>query len=440
MHPQHHPETGSRADRGLAMNTAALPQARFAALKSRNFTLIWSGLIVSNIGTWMQNVAQGWLILKLTDSPLWLGLFGLSFALPMIILPLVGGTLADRVNRLKLLYFTQTLMMLNAFILAALVWTGVINIWHLMIASLINGALLAFDNPTRQALIPDLVPKQDLLNALSLNAATYNGAALAGPAIAGALLGPLGVGALFFINGISYLAVLLALFGMRDVPTHTGGTHTSVGESMVSGLAYAWRTRLVLLLLVLSGLAAVFGRSYQNLLPIFAGDIWNAGPEGYGLLLSAAGLGAMLGAVGLASITKLKRHGIVLVASGLLFGLSLAGFALAPSLPIGILLMLIAGITSTVFGTMIAMFIQVIAPREIRGRVMSLYAITLIGLPSLGAFGTGALAQALGGPAGAPKAVLIGAIVVCVVALAVTPIFWNRNQAGANPETNRQPG
>jgi MFS family permease len=409
------------------MESPGDPQARFAALHNRNFTLLWTGLIVSNIGTWMQNVGTGWLILQLKNSPLWLGLLGLSFALPMIVLPLVGGAIADRVNRMKMLYFTQTMMMLTAFALAIVTWLGIVNVWHVLIATFISSAVLAFDNPSRQALIPDLVPTKDLLNAMSLNAATYNGAALLGPAIAGALIAPLGVGALFFINGVSFLAVLFALFAMRDVRTHTGGIHKSIGNSMMAGLAYVWRTRLVLLLLVLSAMAAVFGRSYQNLLPIFARDIWKGGPEGYGILLSSAGAGAMVGAFGLASIKKLKRQGVTMIVSGMLFAISLVAFALSPSLWLGALLLFVFGVTSTVFGTMIATFIQIAVPREIRGRVMSLYAITLIGLPSLGALGSGAIAQALGGINGAPRAVLIGAIIVCLIVLVAAPVFWKQD-------------
>ena len=326
------------------------------------------------------------------------------------------------------------MMMFSAFFLAAVTWMGVVNVWYVLVISLISSSLLAFDNPSRQALIPDLVPNKDLLNAMSLNAATYNGAALLGPAIAGVLLGPLGVGALFFINGVSYLAVLFALFAMRDVRTHTGGTHKSIGVSMLAGLAYAWRTRLVFLLLILSALAAVFGRSYQNLLPIFARDIWLGGPQGYGLLLSAAGAGAMVGAFGLAAINKLKHHGLMLIVSGLLFGISLAAFALAPSLWVGAALLFVSGVTSTVFGTMIATFIQVAAPREIRGRIMSLYSITLIGLPSLGALGSGAVAESLGGIGGAPRAVLIGAIILCVIVIASAPMFWKQEHVGPQPD------
>jgi MFS family permease len=399
---------------------------RFAALHHRNFTLIWSGLIVSNIGTWMQNVAQAWLVLQLTNSPLWLGVLGLSFAVPMIVLPFVGGVLVDRIHRIRLLYFTQTGLMLIAFGLALLTWIGRITIWHIFTASFLGACLLAFDNPARQALLPDLVPPSDLLNALSLNAATYNGAALLGPALAGAMLGPLGAGALFFLNGVSYLAVLIALFAMRGVRTHGGGTPAAWGRSVLDGLAYAWRKRVILALLALSALVGIFGRSYQNLLPIFARDIWHGGPIGYGLLLSAAGGGAVVGAFGLAYFRRSARHGALMVASGLLFSVFIILFALSPSLFFGSIFLLLSGVAVTTFGTLIATFIQFDAPNELRGRVMSLFTITLIGLPSLGALGSGAVAEALGGVSGAPQAVLIGGLIVGVILLAVAPIFWRR--------------
>jgi len=339
----------------------------------------------------------------------------------------VGGAIADRVNRIRLLYVTQTGQMLVAFTLALLTWSNVINVWTILIGSFLNSTFLAFDSPTRQALIPELVPRRDLLNALSLNSATYNGAALLGPAIAGALLGPLGAGALFFLNGVSYGAVIIALFAMRDVRTHAGGQHIILGEAMLAGLRYAWRSRLIRSLLVLSALAAIFGRSYQNLLPIFARDIWSGGEQGYGLLLSAAGGGALVGAFGLASLKNVSRQGAVLIASGLIFTATLIAFALSQSLGLGILLLFIAGIASTVFGTIIATFIQMATPNELRGRVMSLYAITLIGLPSLGALATGSLAEVLGGISGAPRAVLCGALVLGTVLILVSPFFWRRS-------------
>jgi MFS family permease len=409
------------------MESSQATTVRFAALHHRNFALLWSGLIVSNVGTWMQNVAQAWLVLQLTNSPLWLGFLGLSFALPMTLLPPIGGAIVDRVHRIRLLYFTQSGAMLIAIALAALTWLGVVNVWHILVASFLGAVLLAFDNPARQALFPDLVPQRDLLNAISLNSATYNGAALVGPALAGILLAPLGAASLFLLNAISYFAVLIALNAMQDVRTHGGGESGSIAQGMVSGFRYVWQNRLILALLMLSAIAAIFGRSYQNLLPIFSRDIWQRGPEGYGLLLASAGAGALVGAFGLASIKQVRRQGMLMIVSGMVFSISLIVFASSPSILIGSALLFIAGISATVFATIIATFIQTATPNQIRGRVMSLYTITLIGLPSLGAMGSGVSAEMLGGIQGAPRAIALSAIILAVVLALVSPFFWKRS-------------
>jgi MFS family permease len=420
------------------MQASAATPARFNALRNRNFALLWAGLLVSNTGTWMQNVGQSWLVLQLTNSPLWLGVLGLSFALPMIFLPLVGGAIVDRVHRIRLLYFTQTGSMLLAFALAVLTWLGLVNVWEVLLASFLGAALLAFDSPARQALVYDLVPSEDLLNALSLNSATYNGAALVGPALAGILIAPFGPGVLFFVNGVSFLAVLLALAAMREVHSQGRAAPEPLGAAVKAGLSYAWRTRLVFGLLGLSALTAIFGRSYQSLLPVFARDIWHAGPAGYGLLLAAAGAGAFVGAFGLASRGRLRRQGAWMVASGLLFSTLIILFALSPSLIAGSFLVFLAGMTATVFGTIIATLLQLASPHELRGRVMSLYAITLIGLPSLGALGAGALAERLGGLSGAPHAVLVGGAAMGVVVLLATPALWRRETGEAGSAEARK--
>lgn len=400
---------------------------RYGALQYRNFKILWSGLIVSNVGTWMQNVANGWLVLQLTNSPLWLGILGLSFAVPMIVIPPFAGAVVDRVHRVRLLFITQSVQMAVAIVLALLTWFGIIQVWHILLASFVGAAALAFDNPARQALIPDLVPARELLNALSLNSATYTGAALVGPALAGILLNPVGPGTLFFLNGISFLAVIVALAGLRQVRTHSGGELTSLRSSFWSGLTFAARSRLIVALLLLSSLGGIFGRSYQNLLPAFGRDIWHAGAEGYGLLLSAAGAGALIGAFGLASFKRLKNQGAVMMASGLVFSLGLVAFAMSPSFWLGMLMLVLAGATSTVFSTIISTFIQFLVPNELRGRIMSLYTVTLIGLPSLGALGSGSLAEWLGGTQGAPKAVMLSALVLLVFVLAVAPAFVRRD-------------
>jgi len=409
------------------MGTIETGNTRFAALHYRNFRLLWSGLIVSNMGAWMQNVANGWLVLQLTDSPLWLGLLGFSFAVPMILLPPFAGAVVDRVHRVRLLFLTQSLLILNAFVLAFLAWSGMIQVWHILLNSFLGAALLAFDNPARQALFPDLVASRDLLNALSLNSATYTGAALIGPALAGILLEPLGAGTLFFLNGVSYLAVIFALAAMRDVRTHSGGKPGSLGSSFLSGLSYAWSHRLILALLALSAVGAIFGRSYQSLLPAFSRDIWHTGEAGYGLLLAASGAGALIGAFGLASFKHIPYQGALMLTSGLLFSAALIAFSLSSYFVLGLVLLFVAGVTATLFSTVIATFIQLSVPNELRGRVMSLYTVTLIGLPSLGALGSGAVAEWLGGVEGAPHAVLIGAAILGVILLFVAPLFWKRD-------------
>jgi MFS family permease len=389
-------------------------------------------MIVSNTGTWMQNVAQSWLVLQLTDSPLWLGLLGLSFAVPMTVLPLFGGALVDRIDRIRLLYFTQAAAMLTALALAVLTWTGSLHISYILIASFTISSLLAFDNPARQALLPELVPQSDLMNAISLNSATFTGAALIGPALAGALLAPLGPGTLFFLNALSYLAVLIALTRMTHVEGRAEMRHQhSFGKSVLNGLAYVRDNRTVLSLLALMAMVALFGRSYQALLPIFARDVWNGGPEGYGILLSASGGGALIGAFGLAFLRSVRRQGAILIVSGIVFSATVVLFAISPWFWAGVGLLFIGGIAVTGFATIVSTFIQVSAPNELRGRVMSLYSITLIGLPSLGAMGSGAVAEMLGGIAGAPRAVLLGGVVVGLAAIVAAPAFWRRESGSA---------
>lgn len=368
---------------------------------------------MSNIGTWMQNVAQSWLIYRMTgDDPLYLGLLGFTFAVPMTILPPIGGAIADRVDRIKLLYFTQTTALLVAAILAALAWSDALRPWHMLVASFSGATLLAFDNPTRQALVPDLVPREDLQNALSLNAATFTGAALVGPAIAGALLGRIGAGWLFMLNAVSFVAVIGALAAMKKVPSHAP-KREALRDAVLSGLRYAKAHAEIRTLLLLSAIAAIFARSYQQLLPIFAARVWHAESGAYGALLSAGGAGALIGAIALSSARATDRHARVMLTGGAALVAALLLFAWMPVLPLGVGMLVLVGISVTIFSTMIATKIQLEVPRELRGRVIGLYTITLIGLPALGSLAMAALARF----AGAPQAVTCGALVLGVALL-----------------------
>lgn len=396
---------------------------QYPSLQHRPYRLLWSGLLVSNMGTWMQNVAQSWLIYKMTNNdPRYLGWMGLAFALPMIMLPPVGGYLADRFPRARILQITQWSMLLLALVQALLTFANLNSPWLILLATFLNATLLAVDNPTRQALIPTLVPRTDLMNALALNSATYNGAALIGPALAGFLLGVLGAGWLFLGNALSFLAVIYAVSQMPVDAAHTPHT-TTLADAMLGGVRYALAHPLTGVLLFTSTIMSIFGRSYQQVLPIYADDIWRISAQGYGILLSAAGAGAMIGALGLASLPHITPNGRNLRVAGIMFSLVLAGFALSPWWWLGAIMLVLVGVIGTAATTMIATMLQLEVPSHLRGRVMSLHAVTLIGVPSFGGLlvtnmttwlGRGDTIAAISA-SGAPLALLVGA--GCVVVL-----------------------
>lgn len=398
---------------------------QYPALQHRPYRLLWSGLLVSNMGTWMQNVAQSWLIYKMTDNdPRYLGWLGLTFAIPMIVLPPLGGFLADRFPRPKILTITQWSMMAVALIQALLTWSNLNSPALILVATFVGAVLLAVDNPTRQALIPTLVPRHDLMNALALNSATYNGAALIGPALAGFLLGIMGPGWLFFGNAVSYLAVIYAVTQM-PFEAEQGASTMSLHEALLGGVTYALMHALTGVLLITSTIMSIFGRSYQQLLPIYADDIWRISAQGYGILLSAAGAGAMIGALGLASIPAITPTQRNLRIAGIGFALTLAGFAVAPWWWLGVIMLVLVGIIGTAATTMIATMLQLSVPAHLRGRVMSLHAVTLIGVPSLGGLLITNMTTWLGhgdtvstiNASGAPLALISGAIFVLMLFL-----------------------
>ncbi|MBM3141024.1 MAG: MFS transporter, partial [Chloroflexi bacterium] len=400
--------------RGAASAEAPSGARRFAALRNRNFALLWGGSVVSNAGSWMQIVAQGWLVYLLTGSPLTLGVVGLARAVPMIVLPLFGGTLADRVPRLKLLKVTQTVSFLLALALAALVAADVVEVWHIVLFGVLSGAVHAFDQPTRQALLPDIVRREELTSAIAMNSAAWQGSAMVGPALAGVTIAAFGIAAAFFINAFSYLAVIVALFLMRGVPERTQRSGKSgMLEDLVRGLRYVGATRLVLTLILLSAVANIFGRSYQQLLPVFAGDLLDTDSVGLGFMTSAPGVGTVLAAVGLAALGDVGRKGVVLFVSMLAFSAILIAFTMNRSMPVALALLFAAGITNFAFSTMTMTMLQLYVPGEVRGRVLSLVTITAQGFTPLGAFATGGVAERIG----TPEAVGISALVVGVAAV-----------------------
>ncbi|HET8627208.1 MAG TPA: MFS transporter [Thermomicrobiales bacterium] len=344
-------------------------RGRFAALRSRNFAILWCAGIVSNAGAQMQDVAKIWLIVQRTNSAVALALLGLCFAVPMTLLPPIGGALADRVDRVTVLKGTQSLMTLQPLLLAGLLATGHAPLWVLYADTVVAAAVYAANSPAQQALLPALVPREDLLNATALQSSVWTGARLVGPALGGLLLIPLGAAWLFAVNGLSTLFVLAALFGLRGVP---GCERAAPGAPAHggSGLRYVLAHRPVLAILALTAGLTVLQGAYAVLLPFFARDVWHAG--------------ALLGTFGLAALGDVRRKGLAAGGGALLYCGALFLFAHAPIYTLGLALLVLATL------------LQLLVPGSLRGRVMALRSIAYIGLGDFGGLFSGGLAQLLG--------------------------------------------
>src|SRR5690349_14664840 len=281
------PEISKRPEKGL--------RSIGRALKHRNYQLYFSGQLISLIGTWMQSVAQSWLVYRLTGSTVALGLVGFASQIPVFLFAPVGGAVADRYNRHRILIATQTLSMLLAFILAALTLTGMIREWHIFVLASLLGLVNAFDIPARQVFIIDLVGREDLINAIALNSSMVNGARIVGPAVAGVLVGLVGEGWCFLANAVSYIAVITGLLLMNVAKRQTGPPPGSALQHIIEGFRFVAHTPPVHALLLLLGLISLMGMPYAVLMPIFADQILHGGASGLGILMGASGLGALCG-------------------------------------------------------------------------------------------------------------------------------------------------
>jgi MFS family permease len=403
-------------------DTAQRKRRGAAALQSRNFRLLWLGLITSNIGTWMASTAEGWLVTGLVPdrASVSLGMIAVSFAIPMLLLPPIGGAVADRMPRLRLLWIVQSLYLVLSMILAILTLSGAIAVWMLMGYAFLNGIVLAFDAPTRHALLPDIVTPEQLTSAVSLNSAAFTGAALLGPALAGVLIPVIGVGGVFLINALSGLAVLWALRQLRVQERELGtGPREHVGRSILAAVRYVRQSRLISGLLLVSIVTGIFGRSYSPLLAVFARDVFEVGSTGYGFLAAAPGFGTLFGAIWLATRGDLADRGRWIWRTSGGFALALFGFALVGVYGAAVPLLMIVGMTSIIASALIATLLQLHVPNELRGRVMSLYMLTVIGVPSAGALLSGVVASQVGVNA----AVAGGAVIVLIL----TVIAFLRN-------------
>ena len=388
----------------------------FQALRYRNFRLLWVSLIVSSVGTWMQIVAQSLLVLKITNNSAFaLGTVALAQSLSFFLFALIGGSIADRTDKRKFLLVTQSLSMLLAFVLGTLTIMGVIQVWMIVVLAFCSGTILSFDQPARSSLIPTLVPKKDLMNAISLQSVVFNGAAVFGPALAGITIGVfgyvaqsvhlpgsfLGYAGNFYLNGISFLGVLVVLYLLR-IPKEAEEQGADRRGPLLASIRASLDAvgRDAALPWVLSGYGALlfFGPSATLILPIFAAKILHIDAFQIGLLFSASGLGTVIGALIVASLGDFKRKGVLLLVSFLLWTAALMLFALSHMLWLSFIALFIFGVAQNGVGATTITLMQTRVPPQMRGRVMSLNTLFIMGVRPLGDFPAGALIGLIGGP------------------------------------------
>jgi MFS family permease len=377
----------------------------FRGLSHRNYRLFFGGQGISLIGTWMQQIAMSWLVYRLTNSAFLLGVIGFSSQICSFIFSPFAGVLSDRWNRHHILVVTQSLAMVQAFILTSLTLMGVVAIHQLIILAIFLGLVNAFDMPTRQAFVVEMVEKrEDLGNAIALNSFLFNGARLVGPSIAGILISILGEGMCFLLNGVSFLAVIIALLAMKMTPNKRESERTQVWRGLKEGFTYAFRFPPIRSILFFLGWISLLGMAYTTLMPVFAKDILHGGPHTYGFLMGAVGVGAIIGAIFLASRRSVLGLGRIIVIASAILGIGLISFSLSHLLWLSLFLLLLTG-----FGMMVHMassntILQTMVDDDKRGRVMSLYTMAFMGMAPFGSLAGGSLA----GRIGAPYTLIIG--------------------------------
>jgi MFS family permease len=366
------------------------------AFRHRDFRLFWAGQLVSLIGTWMQSVGQAWLVLELTGSAFQLGLVtALQFA-PILLLSPVGGALSDRFGKRDLLLVTQAGMMLQAIALALLVWGGHVRYWHVAVLAALYGLSRAVEIPARQSYVTDLVGRGDLANAVALNSLVFNGARVVGPSVAGLVIAQFDVAVAFFVNALSFVAVLVALLAVRTAGAPDPAGQIGIRESVLGALSYAATTPPVGFVLVLLVAVSLLGLNFNVVVPLIARDVLRADAQGFGLLMSSLGVGAIIGAGGIALFRRDRPPLAFLAGSAAVLCAGVAGLALARHTAVTVVLLAVLGWLQIYFSTSCNTTLQLITPPALRGRVMGLYAMAFAGVTPFGALLIGALAEHLG--------------------------------------------
>jgi predicted MFS family arabinose efflux permease len=373
----------------------------FAALKHSNYRLFFFGQLTSLVGTWMQNVAQSWLVYQLTDSPFYLGIVSFSAAIPVLFLSLGAGLLIDRVPKRKLLLITQSCAMILAFLLSADVFLGWVQPWHVIIFAFLLGAVNTFDAPARQAFVVEMVEREDLQSAIGLNSAIFQVARIIGPTMAGIALALVGPAWCFFINGVSFIAVIVGLWLMKLRPTVNAPRGGSPVAQIREGLSYIRHNQIVRTLIGMVAVANIFAFGYSALMPAFAQDVLGQGPQGLGLMSAAVGAGALIGALIVASLAQYQHKGKLLTAGNLFFPVMVLAYSLSNIFPLSLAILVCIGLGFMIQNSMTNTLVQFAVPDELRGRVMSVYMLVFQGLFPIGSLMAGTIAEHWGIPAGA---------------------------------------
>lgn len=395
--------------------TEAVRRYGLGALSHRNFRLFFIGQGISLVGTWMQNIGEGWLILTLTNSPFYVGLTSALSSLGVLLFSLYAGVLADRTDKRRFIIFMQIAFMLEAFTVAILVFTHVVAVWQVLLLATLLGIASAFDIPMRQSFVVEMVGKDDLMNAIALNSSLFNGARVIGPAIAGLLIGAVGIAWCYFLNGVSYIAVIAGLLLMRLPQIPRPAKTASAWSGFHEVLMYLRSDRRLRVLMVLTGILSVFGFPYISMMPVFARDVLHRGAGGYGVLTSSIGIGAVIGALGIALYSaRIAARGRLMLMGGTIFGILLMLFSASRSLPLSVALLALAGCAMIVNNALTNTLLQTSAPDHLRGRIMGFYSFVFVGMAPFGAFLFGLAAEHVG----VPVTIAVGGAIVAVAVTA----------------------
>lgn len=415
----------------------------FSSLRHRNYRLFFFGQMISLIGTWMQWTAQGWLVYKMTGSKFMLGFIGMIGPLPLALLSVFGGVVADRFRRKSILIVTQSLAMVPPLILATLVLTDTVQVWHIAVLAASLGVIVSFDMPARQAFVIEMVGRGDLLNAIGLNSGIFNSARIVGPAVAGIVMAktmtkdnPLsGMGYCFLINGFSYVVVIVALFMIRPrtsgAPRHPG----SPLRRMAAGFSFVKKDHRLLGLMGLLAIIGVFGFSYTRLLPAFARDTFGVDELGYGQLLTFNGVGAIVGSLIVASMAKRRGKRRILFLGIFLFCVALIAFSRTAEFAFAALFLLFMGTGLIMFFSTANTLVQTVVPDELRGRIMGIWTFVFGGSIPVGSIVVGTAAEHLG----LARTVQIGAAICAAAAIAAMTVAWKIKPPAESPQTPQTP-